>query len=429
MLLLAWGAGLPGGVLALVLLWRAHLAPGAHWTLTVVVLGGWLGCGLVLRARIMRPLQTLSNLLAGLREEDYSVRARGGREGDVLAEVHRELNGLVETLRAQRLGALEATALLRKVMAEIDVAVFAFDGAHLLRLVNRAGERLLAQPAERLLGRAAEELGLAECVRPSPPATIEKEFPGGKGRWGVHQGVFRQEGVVHHLLVLSDLSRALREEELHAWQRLVRVLGHELNNSLAPIRSLAATMSGVLSKDPKPSDWQEDMGRALNIISSRAEGLSRFMEAYTRVAALPAPRRGPVPVSQWVGRIVGLETRVGIAVAPGPALTLAADGDQLDQLLINLARNAVEAAQETGGGVRVGWRKAGNDVELWVEDDGPGLANTANLFVPFFTTKPKGTGIGLVLCRQIAERHGGSLTLANRPDQRGCVARVRLPLT
>jgi nitrogen fixation/metabolism regulation signal transduction histidine kinase len=428
LMLLVAVAGLPGAVVAGVLLWSGDYPPRVQWTLGALILVIWTAAAYSLRERVVRPLQTISNVLAGLCGEDYSVRARGGRGDDALGEVHRELNALADSLREQRLGAVEASALLRKVMEEIEVAVFAFDSSQRLRLVNRAGEKLLARPAESLIRRSAAELGLGDCLEGDAPRILQISFPGGSGRWGVRRGLFRQEGMPHQLLVLSDLSRALRQEELQAWQRLLRVLGHELNNSLAPIKSLAATLSSFFRKSPRPADWEDDMRRGLDIISTRADALSRFMEAYTRVAKLPPPRLGQVDVAQWVDRIVGLETRLRIEVAPGPALVIQADGDQLDQLLINLTRNAVDAALETGGGARVGWSKTASEIELRVEDDGPGLSNTANLFVPFFTTKPKGTGIGLALCQQIAEAHGGTVGLENRVGASGCVARVRLPL-
>jgi signal transduction histidine kinase len=230
------------------------------------------------------------------------------------------------------------------------------------------------------------------------------------------------------LLVLSDLSRPLREEERQAWQRLIRVIGHELNNSLAPIKSFAESLGSMIGRDPKPDDWQDDMKRGLAIISARAASLSRFTGAYARLARLPQPELQPVDVSEWVARVAGLEPRLRVELRPGPKATIRADGDQLEQLLINLVRNAVDASLETGGGVRMGWRKNSAYLEVWVEDDGPGLPNTTNLFVPFFTTKPEGSGIGLVLCRQIAEAHGGSLSLQNRTGALGCEARLRLPL-
>src|SRR5205085_2347027 len=127
-------------------------------------------------------------------------------------------------------------------------------------------------------------------------------------------------------------------------------------------------------------------------------------------------------------RAAAFETRVAVRVAAGPPATIRADADQLEQLLINLLRNGAEAALETGGGVTVGWSVARGELELWVDDEGHGLSETANLFVPFFTTKRDGSGIGLVLCRQIAEAHGGSVRLQNREGTRGCRASVRLPM-
>ena len=393
-----------------------------------MMVGLWLVFAYSVRAKVRFPLQTLSNLLAAIREGDYSIRARGARYDDALGEVMAELNSLGQNLREQRLGALEATALLSKVMSEIDVAVFTFDHDQRLRLVNRAGERLLAQPVERLLGRNAEDLGLAGCLEGDPARTVEATFPGGLGRWGMRRSTFREQGIPHQLVVLADLSRTLREEERQAWQRLLRVLGHELNNSLAPIKSIAGSMETLLSRDPKPPDWTEDMRRGLNVISARTGALNRFMEAYTRLARLPAPKLRPLDVGKCLERIVRLEQRLPVQVRPGPAVTLAADGDQLDQLLINLVRNAVDAALETDGGVEIGWSRPGGALEIWVADDGLGVANPTNLFVPFFTTKPGGSGIGLVLGRQIAEAHGGTLVLENRRERRGCVARLRLPL-
>ena len=421
-------AGAPGAVVAFLLLWVGDYTARVQWTLSILILLLWWGFAFSLRERVAFPLQTLSNLLAALREGDYSIRARGARLGDSLGEVQLEVNALGETLREQRLGAMEATTLLRTVMEEIDVAVFAFDGKQQLRLVNRAGERLLAQPTERLLGRSAVDLNLAECLAGPETHIFHLNFPGGSGRWGVRRSSFRRQGYPLYLLVLSDLSRALREEERLAWQRLLRVLGHELNNSLAPIKSMAATLEALLTREPRPVDWQEDMQRGLDVIASRAEALNRFMGAYARLARLPQPRFQKVDIGSLVRRVAGLESRLRVTCQPGPEVAIQADADQLEQLLINVVRNAVDAALETGGEVRIGWTAAGAHLELWVEDEGPGLSNTTNLFVPFFTTKPEGTGIGLVLSRQIAEAHGGTLTLENRQNGTGCEARLRLLL-
>jgi len=428
---LALLAGLPGVVVALALLWRDGYSGKVQWTLALVIVGTWLITSFVLRERVVRPLQTLSNMLAALREGDYSIRARGAEREDALGLALLESNLLGETLRTQRLGAMEATALLRTVMAEIDVAVFAFDEDDRLRLVNREGERLLGQPSEWLLGRSADQIGLARFLARGAPRTVDVVFPGGSGRWEVRRGAFRQDGKPHRLLVLADVSKTLREEELQAWQRIVRVLSHEINNSLAPIRSIADTLQDLLRREPAAPGSADDLRRGLGVIGGRSEALIRFMSAYAQLARLPAPRRSRVDVPAWVAHVTALETRVPVRVEPSPPVTLQADRDQLDQLLINVVRNAADASLAThapGGGVCVRWRIDGEAVELEVVDDGPGLASSANLFVPFFTTKPNGSGIGLVLSRQIAEAHGGTLTLENRADGPGCVARLRLPL-
>ena len=444
LLVLAAVASLPGLLLAAALLgaaqWFPDARPSAGTALALILLAAlWCGGTLfVLHERTVRPLQTLSNLLSALREGDYSFRARSAAADDPMGEMMGEVNALVETMRHQRLGALEATALLRTVMGEIEVAVFAFDADRRLRLVNRAGERLLSQPVERLLGRSAQEAGLEECLAGEAPRTVQMSFPGGVGRWRVNRQQFRQGGLPHQLLVLSDLSRELREEERQAWQRLVRVLGHELNNSLAPVKSIAASLAALLQREALPPDWRDDMRDGLTVIGGRAESLNRFVSAYAQLARLPKPRPQLVDVSALVTRVASLETRLAVRVEPGPAVTVAADPDQLEQALINLTRNAVDAVLETAPapvapgverrGARVGWNCSAGQLEVFIEDDGPGLPNTANLFVPFFTTKQKGSGIGLVLCRQVAEGHGGGLTLENRKDRPGCVARLRLPL-
>jgi nitrogen fixation/metabolism regulation signal transduction histidine kinase len=429
---MAFASALPGALISLIFLWTGDYTPKVQWTLTVVIVAFCLGFAFALRERVILPLQTLSNLLAALGEGDFSIRARGARGGDALGEVMIEVNTLVETLRHQRLDALEATTLLRKVMAEIAVAVFTFDADRELTFVNSAGARLLAQPAERMLGRRAEELGLEDCLEGEAPRVINTAFPGGVGRWEIRRSSFRQGGLPHELLVLSDLSQPLREEERQAFQRLIRVIGHEMNNSLAPIKSIAGSLSTLVEREPLPSDWREDVERGLGVIASRSESLSRFMNAYARLAKLPPPKLAPLDVGAVVDRVVTLEKGHNIQISGGPKLTIQGDNDQLEQLLINLLRNAVDAVRETGGAVTVGWQRipasSPPNMELWVADEGPGLSNTGNLFVPFFTTKPGGSGIGLVLCRQIAEAHGGSLTLENREDRTGCRASLRLPL-
>ncbi len=427
-LLLALLGGLPGVAGTAILLAVSGFSIRTQWTLDLLIGCWWVGFCFAARTRVAGPLRTLANLLEAMREGDYSIRARVENPREPLGEVMQQVNAMAATLRDQRLGAVEATALLRKVMEEIEIAAFAFDPQQSLRLVNRAGERLLGQPAERLLAKNATSLGLAEYLVGEPEQTIQRSFPGGHGRWGVRRSTFREGGVRHQLLVVSDLTRPLREEELQAWQRLVRVLGHELNNSLTPIKSIAQSLEHLIKADPRPGDWADDMARGLNVIATRSESLSRFMSAYARLAKLPPPKFGAVEVNGLVRRVSRLETRMPVFFEECPPLTIQGDEDQLEQVLINLVRNAVDAAQETCGRVFIRHERTMHTVEIAVRDEGPGLSNTNNLFVPFFTTKRGGSGIGLVLSRQIAEAHNGSLTLENASEGRGCVARLSLPL-
>jgi two-component system nitrogen regulation sensor histidine kinase NtrY len=438
--LLALAAGLPGSAIALILLWTGDYSSRTVWTLAFIIVGFWLGFAFSLKHRVVFSLQTLSNLLAALREEDFSVRGRDARRDDAMGEVMIEVNALGETLREQRLGALEASALLRTVMEEIDLAIFTFDNESKLRLVNRAGERLLAKSQERLLGFTAAELGLASCLEGDHARTMELSFAGGSGRWGMRRGSFRQAGLPHQLVVLSDLSRALRDEERQAWQRLIRVMGHELNNSLAPIQSVAQSLEsglaavtsgaggGVDAAGGPSAELLDDMKQGFGIIRSRTEALGRFMAAYSRLARLPAPKFAPMDVRPWITRVVRLETRVKLKLEEGPDVTISGDADQLEHLLINLVHNAADAVLDGGKCGSVGWARVDSQLHVWVIDDGPGIQNPANVFVPFFTTKQGGTGIGLALSRQIAEGHGGTLTLENRKGARGCEARLKLPL-
>ncbi len=421
--LLSIWAGLPGVVTSLVLLWLYVADAKVRWTVGALVVLIWFFASLALRERVLRPLQTAANLLAALREEDFSVRGRGARAGDPLGELLLEINHLADTLHEQRVGSLEAGALLRRVMDEIEVAVLAFDAQGRAVLANRAAEKLLGVPLARLLqsgGLDAQRLRLTEALTGDSPRVLELNLPGASGRFEVRRSIFRMGGLPHTLLVLADLRRALREEERIAWQRLVRVLGHEINNSLAPIHSITRSLQGAAP---------EDVEAGLAVIERRAEGLMRFMTAYTRLARLPPPQLAPVDVPAWVHRVAALEKRLDVRVQEGPPLSVHADADQLDQLLINLVRNAVDAALETGGAVEVSWGSSPQHLEVCVTDEGPGIASTGNLFVPFFTTKAGGSGIGLALSRQIAEAHQGSLSLENRNDGRGARARLRLPLS
>lgn len=421
-------AGFPAMASLTALLLTGDYSNKLRWTLGLVCGLCWWGISLSLRDFAARPLEVVANLLMAIREGDYSVRGHGSG-GGAFGEAVAEVSAVATMLRERRLEEAEAAALLSRIMEEVDVALFVWDPSRQLRLVNRAGARLLGETTESLIGQTAEALRLSPLLDGESVGSLELELPGGSGPWELRRGAFRQSGKPHQLVVLTDVRQALRHEEREAWRRLIRVLGHEINNSLAPIQSLADSLQALLRREQRTADGEKDLAQGLAVIERRAGALGRFMSAYTQLARLPAPRFGPVDVLGWVNRAAAMERRVAIQVIQGSPVTLHADGDQLEQLLINLLRNAADAALETAGRVEVGWTKAGSSLKLRVRDEGPGIANADNLFVPFFTTKPGGSGIGLALARQIAEMHGGRLELKNRADRAGCDATLTLPLS
>jgi len=435
---------LPSLIVSGVLVWMQPWSLESRLTLIGAELFVWWLLAMALQEQTTRPLQTLANVIGSLREEDYSFRARNAVPNDALGELSLEVNALADMLSDEKVKTIEATALLQRVVDEIDAPLFAFDPGSALRLVNPAGEHLLRQTKSRMLGRTAAQLSLEQCLTSENESLVELKLNDSQARWLLRRSSFRQNGVPHTLVVLSDVSRALREEERRAWQRLIRVLGHELSNSLAPIKSIAGSLSSRVSGTQMDGEVRSDLQRGLGIIEARSASLHRFLEAYRKLAQMPAPVLRPVTLGPLIERAAGLETRVKVSVHPGPDVVFPADPDQLEQMFINLVRNAADAVLETGGGgggertpppvqqpeselVAVRWQADPEDVILTIDDTGPGLLNPANVFTPFYTTKPYGSGVGLVLSRQIAEAHGGRIEIGNRPSGRGCSVKVVLP--
>lgn len=428
--ILAFLCGLPGMVAALLLLLAGDYGLKVYLTVFILVGAAWIYFSLRLRSHIIQPLQTASNMLSALREGDFSLKASRVDGEDALAQLFLEINLLNEVLAEHRMDAMEAHALMDKVIQEIDAAVLTFDPERRLTLANEPALKVLGIEREAIRRHYAAEFNLDKALESPANAIIPHPNPDRSGRFTVRKGTYRVGGVPHELLILIDVSRNLREEELQAWKRLIRVLGHELNNSMTPIRSLSESLRQIAQRPDPDAEDRQDLLDGLGIIHQRADSLSRFINEYAKLAKLPPPHIRPVEIQPLVRRIASLFEGLSVRIDPenSAAVTLRLDPDQIEQALLNLVKNAVEAAEQTHGAVTICWRTLGDLLVLHVEDTGPGIANPDNLFIPFFSTKQGGSGIGLTLSRQIIEAHDGSLQLNNRADTTGCCATVTLPL-
>ncbi|HEV3040329.1 MAG TPA: ATP-binding protein [Candidatus Angelobacter sp.] len=433
LLLSILAAGLPGVILSLAFVWGRDYALDHEIEFSVLVLGLWAGLSFWASEGVVHSLRVLSNVVAAMRDEDFSFRALQATPGDPLGDLAIEINDLARALETERLATIESANLLKQVMAEVEAVVLAFSPDGIVRLVNRAGEAFLGKTTEHILGFAARELGINDLLDDRPVTTISRVSAGLEKRWIIRTAFFRQHGIRHRLVLLSEASEALRTEERLAWQRIIRVLGHEINNSLTPIKSIARTLSRIPLDGELPESARNNFRHGLDVIGSRAESLNRFLQGYAKLAQLPPPVRRILNLSQLLHRVINLEARLQIVALPGPEMEIQVDPDLFEQALINLLKNAVEAVLmreqpvTTPDAVTVSWEVDKSDLKLWIRDRGIGLARTENLFVPFYTTKERGSGIGLLVSRQIVESHGGTLHLQNRLDIAGCEVKITLP--
>jgi nitrogen fixation/metabolism regulation signal transduction histidine kinase len=425
-------AGLPGTVLALVLLWSHSYSPAHKMEATVLLALLWVGLSFSARDKVVQSVRILSNVVASLKEQNFSFRAMQGRRDDALGELALEINELAAAMEAERRGAIEAERLLRKVASEVEAVILAVSPNGEIKLLNRAAAVFFGKREDQILNKTTEELGIQYLVNGPPSETITRFTAGMEKRWVVRRTYFRQQGVPHRLIMLSEVSEALRAAERSAWQRLVRVLSHEINNSLAPIKSIARTLSR-LSEQQIPEAYRENFSHGLEVIGSRADSLNRFLQGYAQLTRIPAISKRTIRLEDLLQRIVSLEHRLAISIAAGPPALVRVDPDQIEQVLINICKNAVDAvlarqgSQLSPASVAISWSVSGKDLQLLVRDNGIGLLDTSNLFVPFYTTKESGTGIGLPLSRQIVEAHGGAFMIRNREDSPGCEVQIKIP--
>ncbi len=376
--------------------------------------------------RILAPNRALFRALAGTvasyRDGDFSFGVRWDGGGD-LGELVNAHNALGDALREQRLALVQRELLLDTMVQNTPVAMILVDPAQRIVLGNLAARKLLGD-GKRLEGHHFDDiLGHAD------PAVQDAFARGGDGMFSVgreddediyhlSRRNFRLNGRVHALILLRQLTAELRRQEVQTWKKVIRVISHELNNSLAPIASLAHSGVELLRREQ-----YERLPSALATIEERARHLEGFIRDYARFAKLPAPRLAPV---EWSRFIEQLRSQVAFSADLQPADGIARiDAAQLEQTLINLLKNAHESGSSPGE-VRLTVRKLPESWRIEVLDRGSGMnaAVLANALLPFYSTKRHGTGLGLALAREIAEAHGGRIALLNREGGGLCVSMV-----
>lgn len=415
----------------LMTLLNAMMGPfsGIIWTCLIVYSLLLSGYGLQrLHQLTYEPFHYCSNIISSLRQGDFSIRSHRSNQNDALGVLYNELNLLTDDLRENRLHKMEENRRFQILIDRLEVAVISIDDTKRLVLANDEAAKWLGLPRSRMLGAELHELGLGQLTDSIGEDTLELKLAKRNSRFLLHSASYRENGRPCRLFVLTDLKNPLREEERRAWKSLIRVISHEVNNSITPISSLAGSLrSRIEQASVLPEEERERLSEALQIISNRSSNMTRFIKDCAQMAKLPLPQLKPLSVQRLLESVVLLGWPVNVRLVLSEDRSMNGDEAQLQQLLINLVRNAVDAVPPDDPKITIAWSLHPQRIEIRVSDNGPGLAETENLFVPFFTTKKTGSGIGLALCREIAENHRGSLELLNRPEG-GCQAILTLPL-
>jgi len=374
--------------------------------------------------------RSICNLLDAMIQGDYSLRARTSEGDTALNELVDSVNSLAQRLTKQRNESVESQFLLQTVIKHIDVATIALNEKNEFAFINPAAEKLLGLTSGSKDKTSLNQLEQLKHLERGKSKVMNLVFDKQQGKFNVHMEEFREEGKQHRLLFLTDVSRLLRIEERNAWQSLVRVISHEINNSLAPIASISETLKRMMSKQQNIEMHKDNLVDGLSIIAQRANNLTNFVNSYKQIAHLPEPKKRQTNIHELINKIIPLYQSNHINIQPSEKVSLLIDPVQIEQVLINLIKNAVESVNSTNknGKIEVSWNLNKDRFQLMIGDQGAGISNESNLFVPFYTTKKQGSGIGLVLCRQILEVHDGKLSLKNKTNETGCIATIDLPL-
>lgn len=372
--------------------------------------------------------RSLSNLLEAMLKGDYALRLRSDKPDGALDELVISINRLAEHLSQQRLVSVENQLLLNTVIEHIDVAILSVDENSQTHLLNPAAKKLLKANNGDERKIVAEQIEALKEMAIGRSQVRELSFAQHKGRFRIHCDEFRSSGLQHRLILITDIAHLLREEEDKAWQNLVRVLSHEINNSLTPIASISQTLLKMSQTQQGISQGDEDLTQGLKLISERSRDLQEFVNSYKKLNKLPAPNLQVHELTLVADKVANLFDDMNFIIIGQDPVALQIDAIQIEQVLINLVKNGIEASVDNQQPVTMNWIQSEEQCKILITDCGTGVRNPKNLFVPLYTTKPQGSGIGLALSRQIIESHNGQLTLVNRNNQQGCVAQVVLPI-
>ena len=382
---------------------------------------------------VITPFYSLTSLTEALKMEDYSLRAKSPFNQGIVAKLFNELSSLSQSLQINKSRYDQQMFLLYGLIEQLESPVLILDNKDQLQHANPAVSQLFSVPWQTLKQSPATKLGLVKenafwRFNEGNPLNMDK-------KWQIKQSEFKENNNNYQLLMLNNISQELQKNEQQAWQNIIRILNHEVRNSLTPISALSQNLLEMPDLSP------EQCQQAIKIIDSRSNNLLAFIDSYSDLAKLPQPTLQEFDLAELLQGIASLVQQVTINLSS--PLIITADKGQIEQVLLNLIKNAKEA-QLSKGNINKG-PEPNKDIEVQiftteqqviikVLDQGCGIANSANLFVPFYTTKETGSGIGLALSRQILSNHQGELRLTNRTDlanatnKKGAVATIILPL-
>ncbi len=419
--------------LLVILLWMMYERHISIWiTLITAINGGLLiiYTSYQIYRKLTHQMLSMQNLLHSLAQGDYSFRLRPLYDNGELGKLIKTINTLSNRLSQQRRETVESQLLLSTIIEHIDVAIVALNDESIVSFYNAAAKNLflIEQAGSRLT--LIDPLAFVNSLPAGHHQVIELALRFTRGKYQIHLEEFREAGQQHKLLFVTDVNRLLRNEERKAWQSLVRVISHEINNSLSPIASISQTLSRLISRQETLLEDYDDLIDGLAIITSRANGLKEFLDGYKQLAKFPEPQLQWVFIDKLIRKTAVLFKEQNIIFDGASDTRICIDPVKFEQVMINLIKNAAESMAQINvlGTIQISWTTDGTLFRLIICDQGAGINNADNFFVPFYSTKKNGMGIGLVLCREIIEAHNGRLSIANKLDEKGCCVSIELPL-